>query len=587
MAIAGWALSLGLWGMGLMSEASAQESYYLSSATYLGGSKWDMIRGLCTDPQGNLYVTGGTSSTNFPTTAGAYCRSFHPYGGTPPWSAGNCDVFVTKFDPAGQLVWSTLLGGTNYDRAYTVKVDGQGYVYVSGRAGEGFPVTNAFQPNFMGNPQSSSDTSTYGRENSFIAKLTPDGSSLVWSSYIGVGVECRDMALDTNGDIYVGFPYGPGNYSGYPHYDPPAAWLTNAYQKTFKGGANDSGVCKVKGDGSGVVWATYLGGSGDDGNQGPSVCVDAHSNVIVFGYTLSTNFPTTDGTRLKSAQNCFLTKFRPDGANLVFSTIVGGTGSEYNQTHNVAVDAQDNIYVEFSTTSTDLPVTVGCVQPSYGGGGDMGLAVYSPTGSLLACTYLGGSGFENMDGLSVDAAGNVLVTAGTPSANFPVTNAFQAVNGGGNDVVLARLSSDLRSLLYSTYIGGSASEMGRITCLGPDGSLCVAGQSTGSGWPTQNAWQTNFGSTSGEYNGIIARFAPHEPPRITSLTRNTNDVQVAWSADGGLTNVVQATSDLTGSFTNISPNVVVTGIGRIATNYAEPGGATHQPTRFYRVRQMP
>ena len=224
MAIAGWALSLGLWGMGLMSEASAQESYYLSSATYLGGSKWDMIRGLCTDPQGNLYVTGGTSSTNF---------------------------------------------------------------------------------------------------------------------------------------------------------------------------------------------------------------------------------PTTDGTKLKSAQNCFLTKFRPDGANLVFSTIVGGTGSEYNQTHNVAVDAQDNIYVEFSTTSTDLPVTAGCVQPSYGGGGDMGLAVYSPTGSLLACTYLGGSGFENMDGLSVDAAGNVLVTAGTPSANFPVTNAFQAVNGGGNDVVLARLSSDLRSLLYS------------------------------------------------------------------------------------------------------------------------------------------
>jgi hypothetical protein len=137
------------------------------------------------------------------------------------------------------------------------------------------------------------------------------------------------------------------------------------------------------------------------------------------------------------------------------------------------------------------------------------VAVYSAEGKLLACTYLGGSsGFENMDGLSVDAAGNVLVTAATKCTDYPVTdNAFQKTIGGGQNVVLSRLSADLKTLLYSTYIGGKGDVMGRNTCILPDGSLVVVGLG-GEGWPTRNAYQPEPAAPPKKSNAILARFAP-------------------------------------------------------------------------------
>ena len=172
----------------------------LTFATYLGGRTggFTLIRDVVLDAQGNAYVTGGTASTDFPTTPGAYQRSF---GGGP------MDVFVVKLNPRGQIVWSTFLGGPEYDRAYAVEVDGEGFVYVAGRVGRRFPTTGrAFQQRFDG----WSGGEPYRWNNAFVAKLAPDGSRLTWGSYFGNGQLIRDIDLDANGDIYVHATTGHG-----------------------------------------------------------------------------------------------------------------------------------------------------------------------------------------------------------------------------------------------------------------------------------------------------------------------------------------------------------------------------------------
>jgi hypothetical protein len=149
-----------------ISPAFTGDSYDLAFSTYFGGSQWEHARDVCADARGNVYVCGGTASHDFPTTPGAYDRTFNS-GDT---SGQECDAFICKFGPDGRLIWSTYLGSPGYDRAYGIEVDAQGYVYVAGRAGRGFPVTpGAFQPAFQGY-----NGGGYGGfQNGFVAKLAP------------------------------------------------------------------------------------------------------------------------------------------------------------------------------------------------------------------------------------------------------------------------------------------------------------------------------------------------------------------------------------------------------------------------------
>jgi hypothetical protein len=339
--------------MVVVSGSLAVQSYDLDFSTYLGGSDWEHARDVAADSQGNVYIVGGTASTDFPTTTGAYDRTFN---------GGSCDAFVSKFDPNGNLTWSTYLGGPNYDRTYAVEVDNQGYVYVGGRAGPGFPVKNAFQPTFEG-----VDNGIYGMQNAFVAKLEPDGSDLVWASYVGVSTLCRDLAIDDNNDIYV--HGGRMNTSR----TPPSQWFTNAFQPTPPGG-KDSGVIKIKSDGSQVLWATWLGGS-DDESPEASIRVDADKYVYIGLSTLSDDIPTTPGAydRTYSGNgktDFYVAKLTPDGNDLFFGTYLGESDSEeVISTHNLALDGQGNAYVAISTGSPNYPTTAGAFQETHSGGG--------------------------------------------------------------------------------------------------------------------------------------------------------------------------------------------------------------------------
>lgn len=456
-------------------------------STYVGGG----IRDIATDRKSNIYVTGGTQSSNLPTTAGAYDRTHN----------GDSDVFVMKFSPNGQLIWSTYLGGPGHDRAYAIAVDGQGFVYLTGRAGPGFPTTaGSFQPVYQG-----SKVSLYGNQNAFVAKLSPDGSKLVFASYFGTIDGIRDLALDQNGNIYVASGYNPEQFKPLP-----GSWFSNAYKKASQG--KDCLVAKISNDGSRVIWATYFGGSGTDAATG-SIKVDPQGRPILLSFTNSSDLPTTPGAYDRTfvgVWDMFLAKFTEDGSGLVYATYFGGSDTEFTETHGLAIDAAGNAIIAATTKSTNLPTTPGAYQRTYGGSGGKGnypgdgfVAKISANGSsLLAATYLGGTSGEGLEGVAVDRNGDVYVSGATYSTDFPVTaDAVQMRNKGQADVFVAKLSADLTRLLYSTYMGGSGLDLGRALGIDSHGNFFVGGELNSSDWPIKNGSQTSHGG-----GGMLAAF---------------------------------------------------------------------------------
>jgi hypothetical protein len=499
------------------APAAGGEGYELAFSTYVGGENWEHARDVCSDKDGNVYVVGGTASGDFPTTGGAYDRTFG-FGGEYVGDAGPCDAFVMKFSPEGELVWSTLLGGPNYDRAYGVEVDSTGYVCVAGRAGPGFPVSEgAFQTDYCGT-RDSGLYGFYGSQNGFVAKLSPDGQRLVWSSYVGVGELCRDIAVDADGDIYL--PLAWGTWSD--RVEAPG-WFATAFVRAFQkrpAGGTDCGVVKVTGDGSRVVWATWLGGSGRD-TQEASIRVDAQERAVIVLTTWSADMPTTEDALAQKPggdSDGYVAMVTPDGSGLVYGTYVGGGGRDWAiSTHNLAVDGEGNAYAAVITRSPDFPTTPGAYRRGHAGGTDVAIVKLSPTGSLLRSSFVGGKGDDGADGIDVDAAGNVFFAGNTRSTDFDTTlGAFQAGYGGGeHDAVVVLLSADFGRLLYSTYMGGTAFDVGRSACLGPDGSLYVTGAANGPGWPVRNAFQAEFAGTDdprwGNGDCLLARFRPTVP----------------------------------------------------------------------------
>ncbi|MEO8140852.1 MAG: Ig-like domain-containing protein, partial [Gemmatimonadota bacterium] len=324
-------------------------------STYLGGSDEEMLRDITVDGQGNMFMVGQSASFNFPTTPGVFSPTFNCCGFNPH------DATITKTTPGGSIIWSTYLGGINYERGYAVEVDPQGYVYVTGRGGAGFPVTaGVFQPIFGGggpNPPS-----LYGPQDAWVCKIKPDGSAIVWCSYMGTddnGI-LRDIAIDGNGDVYVA---GGVTNAGYP-----TAWFTNAYQKTIHG-AQDLIIAKIKGDGSKVLWATYLGGSGRE-VEGVSLRLDSQGNVIVMDDTYSSDAPVVNAAQstLKGTTDLYLAKLSPDGSQLLYATYLGASGTESIETHGLWLDAQDNAFVAANTTSHDIQTMSNAYQKTFGGG---------------------------------------------------------------------------------------------------------------------------------------------------------------------------------------------------------------------------
>tara|TARA_R110002049_G_scaffold27321_4_gene94474 strand:+ start:13442 stop:14974 length:1533 start_codon:yes stop_codon:yes gene_type:complete len=473
----------------IQDSVTLGSDYEIAFSTMLGGSNWEHARDVCVDSRGDVYVVGGTQSNDFPTTDGALRRR-QDKSGKRIGSGGYCDAFVCKFSRSGKLLWSTLLGGPNYDRAYAVEVDSSGHVYVSGRGGPGFPVTSgAFQAKFQG-----TDNGIYGMQNGFVAKLKPDGTALDWASYVGVGQLCRDLSIDAEGDVYVALHYtGKGPL-------PPSNWFAGAYQEKPAGGV-EIGAVKIANDGQRVLWATWLGGS-DDEVPNCGLRLGPDRSVYLNFTTKSSDVPTTSGAHDQTHNgntDAFVARLAPDGSRLIFGTYFGGAAMEWgNSTHNMAVDSAGNAYLVNATKGTDMPVTDGVFQSTLAGEVDVVATKFSPSGSLLHCTYIGGKLQDGADGVNVSESGELVFTGTTSSIDFPISsNAIQSSRSEQNDAIAVVLAADFSELSFSSYLGGRSYDDGRSCFIDDVSNIYIVGSTNGPGWPTVDAHQPNFAGGGG------------------------------------------------------------------------------------------
>ncbi|GAB4287695.1 MAG: hypothetical protein Fur0025_21390 [Oscillatoriaceae cyanobacterium] len=471
----------------------------LAYSTYLGGSGADIGSGIAVDGDGNVYITGSTTSVDFPNQ-------------NPLPASITSDAFVTKlFKDGTRVMYSTYLGGVANDAGNGIAVDSDGNAYVAGvTASSNFPIQSPLQPEFGGNPDA------------FILKLNPNGNGIIYSTFLGGSGNdsASKIVLDGDENAYV---VGTTTSSDFP--------ITgNGLQQEF-GGAIDAFVAKIDKSGTSLAYATYLGGRDDE--EGGDIAVDASGNVYVTGTTFSVNFPTTEGVFQRVMKNInfrqsdgFVSKLNADGSGLVYSTYLGG--SDDDKGNGIAVDSAGSAYITGSTGR--LPVQVafnpdGRPLPVFGdfptqfpvqedfsviaGSFDTDgfVTKLSPDGSgLQYSTYLGGGfGIDTGMSIAVDAFGRAYVTGTTRSPDFPVAEAIQNTNKGEDDVFLTQFSPDGSTLEYSTFLGGAKTDTVGDMALDNNGHLYLVGSSSSSDFPTESEFQ---GSLGGLTDVFLAKIVP-------------------------------------------------------------------------------
>jgi hypothetical protein len=453
-------------------------------STYWGSGP-GVNRTVAIDSAGNIYMSGGTSAANWPTTVG------------PPFS-GDTDVAVAKFNPDGQLMWSTLLGGPSEDYAYVSAVSDSGELYLSGRAGTGFPTTaGAFDRTFHGGIGGG----PHGPIDAFVTKLTVDGR-LAYSTYIGGNGDDNGRAfhLLPSGKVIVG-----GGNSTSTDMPTDKGTIPGPVLKPKMGGGKDSWIAMVAADGGSLDFCTYFGPSDDIGNGDEEVralAVDAGGNIWVGGMSPGTDIAATPDAfqpvrgSSRGTAEAYIAKISPDGKRLVYFSWLGGNSTGGIETEGVS-DAAGNFYVAGATASTDFPTSPGAFQSELKGGGDGMVAKINNNGSLGFATLYGGStaGPEAFFGPVVDPAGNVYCTGRFRSTDCPVTSdAFQPQKAGPVDVqdaMLVVFSPDGKRLLYGTYFGGTGTDHGRHIGIHPNGSaVYVIGETNSTDLPLVHAPQS-------------------------------------------------------------------------------------------------
>ncbi len=441
-------------------------------STYLGGNGDDQGAKIAVDGDGNVYVTGPTTSTNLPTAV--------PYQAS---IGGSTDAYVAKFDATGStLLYSTYFGGSGADSARSIAVDAAGEAYVGGiTASNDLPTASPYQGSYGG-----------GASDGFVLKLNAAGSSPLFATYLGGSAEdvIYGIALDPSDNAYVtGYTFS----TNFP---------TAAPLQASSAGSKDIIIAKFMGSGA-ISYATYLGGSGDD--EASSVAVNAAGEAFIAGNVTSTNFPTASPYQASKSGGLYdavVVKLNAAGSALVYSTYLGGTGAEVGR--DIVVDAGSNVYIGGYTSSTNFP-TKNPYQASYAGGSFDGFAAkFDAAGSLVYATYIGGSGTDVGTGIAVDGSGRAYVVGYTSSTNFPTNSPYQAGNAGGNDVFVARFNQVGTALDFSSYLGGTGADVGFGVAVDAADTAFLTGYTDSANFPTATPYQT---SHAGSNDAFVARIS--------------------------------------------------------------------------------
>ena len=435
----------------------------LAYSTYLGGEGFDLGGRVAVDARGSAYVVGSTDSLSFPTQSAYQAVRALPR-----------DAFLAKLTPAGDaLEYATYLGGSDNDEAYGVAIDGAGAAYVTGSTrSPDFPVQGSIQ-------------GYAGESDVFVAKLSPSGADLVYSTLLG-GTDLevgRDIATDATGSAYI---TGNTSSSNFPTVAP--------LQPARGGGLLDAFVAKLDPSGGALVYSTFFGGRGTDAGAG--IAVDAAGRATVVGNTDSPNLPLNAPLQPALANfggifDAFFARLSATGALEVASYLGGSSGDSAT---GVALDSAGAVYIVGETTSTNFP-TLAALQPTFAGGfRDAFVTKLTPAlDGIVYSTYLGGSRADRARGVAVDATGSAHLTGETDSLDFPTHAPLQATFGGGpDDGFVARLSPAGDALLYATYLGGATQDQGYGVALDARGVAYVAGRTSSTTFPTQSPLQARW-----------------------------------------------------------------------------------------------
>ncbi|HEV2853700.1 MAG TPA: SBBP repeat-containing protein [Thermoanaerobaculia bacterium] len=508
-------------------------------ASYLGGGNEDRASAIAVDTSGAVYITGDTFSTqsSFPTGTG-----FGSLPGAYATYSGGLDAFVAKILPSGTgLEYVTYIGGSGDDQGSDIAVDSTGSAYVTGQANSGdqFPVIGGPSLSYKG-----------GANDVFVLKLDPSGTTLVYSGFIGGAGDDQQpkITLDDSGSAYItGFTYSTeatfptGNgFESLPGAD-----------QTYNG-SGDAFAVKVRPDGTGLVYATYIGGTGEEIGYG--IGVDAAGNAYVGGNTTSheDTFPNGNGvgtipgpdtTFNGGSHDAYVVKIDPAGTAFAYVAFIGGAGQEV-YVPGLSVSRLGAVWISGRTTSTESTFPTGQgfggipgFDRTYNGGEDAFVAKINTAGTALEyATYLGGAGTEIGEGLTSDNAGNAYVTGWTTSteSTFPDGDGFGSVtgpdvtyNGGQHDAFVAKLTASGTDLVYATYIGGGGpgyyDEIALAVAADQNGDAYVTGYtSSASDFPGGSG----FGALPGfdqTYNGglvdaFVVKIGTPGPPAPTSFT---------------------------------------------------------------------
>lgn len=384
--------------------------------------------------------------------------------------AGRIGVALAAFDADRPLVvdpvigYATVLGGPGTDKAFDVAVDAAGNAYVAGEIDSttGFSTPGGLQ------------TGIAGATDAFVAKLSPTGTLLYATYYGGTGIDSAwSIALDAGGAIYFS---GRTTSTDLP---------TQTPVQPANGGGYDAFVAKLDPTGASLVFASYLGGNGNDNAE--AIAVGPAGKAVLTGVTESTNFPVQNALipTFRGVRDAFVTQLATNGQSLEWSTYFGGSETEAPDETGVglAVDGLNNVVVCGTTESDDIPIAA-ALQPTFAGGTRDGyLAKLSPTGTIVFSTYLGKSGGDTLRALTLDSRNFIYLGGASRSFNFPLLNPIQKQKSVNYDAVILKIDPTGQRIVFSTYLGGNAADAVRSIAVDAKRNVYVHGQTISTDFP--------------------------------------------------------------------------------------------------------
>ncbi len=483
--------------------------------TYLGGSNYEQLLLKSVMSNGDLIMTGFTSSSDFPKTPGVIDRTY--MGG---------EAFITRMKGnLGSLVFSTYLGGQYADYASGVDLDRDGNIYVSGNTeSKDFPTTTGVlnETSKIGNVETPWGQ-TVTAPDIFVSKISSDGTNLIYSTYIaGNHTDYnQDIAVDDDGYAYV-----------IASVRSPDLPIKNAYESEITG-YYDYYIAKLNQNASSLEWSTYLGGEDDEwSSEGPTkVDISPSGDIYVAGNAESMDFPTTSGAYKQSTGSRWLTgtltAFEDDG-DLIFSTYI----HEDTQVGSLEVTS-DSVYLTGNTDMSNFPVTKDTAyDTALGGWSDAYLLEMDTQGSMVKyATFLGGDEYEFGWDISFDNEDRVILTGYTGSSDFPLSDyPVDDSFDGWSETFITIFNKDKDGLHFSTLFGGNDDDYGLWLGIADDG-LYMAGYTSSSDLPVHDdAFDRTYSNGDLFVTRIKIYSFPPSRPRNLTADRGDENVTLTWSS---------------------------------------------------------